>query len=211
MRVEPKPIERVAWYLRPFFWNQRRKYGETLQAALLWARAPRLFLGVALLYGMIDRKSSPLSPALRSLLTVRVSQINHCSFCVDINSATLMKRGVSSEKIDALPDWRDNPLFDELEKATLAYAEAVTLSDGEVDDEMMAALRRHFDEDGIVELTGLIAFQNLSSKFNSALAVPPQGFCRIPGQTAAPQGEQGVGSESGTQDASPAKATVGGD
>ena len=37
------------------------------------------------------------------------------------------------------------------------------------------------DEDGIVELTGLIAFQNMSSKFNSALDIPPQGFCKSPG------------------------------
>jgi alkylhydroperoxidase family enzyme len=63
-----------------FFWNQRRKYGTVLDAALLWARAPRLFLGVATLYGMIDRRSSPIEPALRSLLTVRVSQLNGCSF-----------------------------------------------------------------------------------------------------------------------------------
>jgi alkylhydroperoxidase family enzyme len=44
----------------------------------------------------------------------------------------------------------------------------------------MAKLRRHFDDDAIVELTGLIAFQNLSSKFNSALDVPSQGFCQLP-------------------------------
>ncbi len=44
----------------------------------------------------------------------------------------------------------------------------------------MARLAQHFDEDAIVELTGLIAFQNLSSKFNSALDVPAQGFCQIP-------------------------------
>ncbi len=209
MRLEPKPIGEVAWYLRPFFWNQRRKYGRVLDAARLWARAPRLFLGVALLYGMIDRKASPLAPALRSLLTVRVSQINHCSFCVDINSATLLKRGVSFEKIEALPVWRDSPLFTALEKAALAYAEAVTRSDAEVDDAMMAELRRHFDEDALVELTGLIAFQNLSSKFNSALAVPPQGFCQLPSRPAA--------TADGTAEAAPktpeaeAKATAAGD
>ena len=48
------------------------------------------------------------------------------------------------------------------------------------DDQLRATLRRHWDEDGIVELTGLIAFQNLSSKFNAALDVPPQGFCVMP-------------------------------
>jgi hypothetical protein len=41
-------------------------------------------------------------------------------------------------------------------------------------------LYEYFNEDEIVELTGLIAFQNLSSKFNSALDLPPQGFCRLP-------------------------------
>ncbi len=44
----------------------------------------------------------------------------------------------------------------------------------------MLKLSRFFDQDGIVELTGLIAFQNLSSKFNSALDVPAQGFCKTP-------------------------------
>ena len=60
-----------------------------------------------MLYGMIDRRSSPIDAALRSLVTVRVSQINTCSFCVDLNSATLIKRGVSLEKVEALETWSD--------------------------------------------------------------------------------------------------------
>ena len=180
MRIEGKPAADLPWYLRPFFWNQRRKYGAELDAARLWARSPKLFLAVALLYGALDRKRSPLPPALRSLLTVRVSQINHCAFCVDINSATLLRRGVNEEKLAALAQWPESNLFDERERAALDYAEAMTRSDRDVDDAMLDALRRHFDEDAIVELTGLIAFQNMSSKFNSALAVPPQGFCVLP-------------------------------
>ena len=180
MRVAPKPLGGYPWYLRPFFWNQRRRYGKVLDAALLWARSPKLFMGVALLYGAIDRKSSPIEPALRSLLTVRVSQINHCRFCVDINAATLLQRGISEDKLRALEDWRGSNLFDERERAALEYAEAVTLSDLDVDDVLMAQLRAHFDEDALVELTALIAFQNMSSKFNAALDVPPQGFCRLP-------------------------------
>jgi len=180
MRVPAKPLGSYPFYLQPFFWNQRRKYGEVLQAALLWARAPRLFAAVAMLYGMIDRRSSPIDPALRSLVTVRVSQINTCSFCVDLNSATLMKRGVSLEKVEALATWRQSNLFDAREQAVLDYAEAMTRSDLQVQDEQVQCLRSYFDDDGIVELTGLIAFQNMSSKFNSALGVPAQGFCKMP-------------------------------
>lgn len=180
MWIKPKPERSYPWYLRPFFWNQRRKYGGVLDAALLWARSPKLFLGVAFLYGMIDRRSSQISPELRSLLTVRVSQINHCPFCVDINSATLMKRGASLDKVAALAAWRESELFDDKERDALDYAEAMTRSDREIDGDLMQRLDGHFDHDQIVELTGLIAFQNMSSKFNSALAVPPQGFCQIP-------------------------------
>jgi len=180
MRIMPREPYRYPWYLRPFFWSQRRKYGAVLVPALLWARVPKLFITVALLYGALDRKNSPLEPALRSLLTVRVSQINECSFCVDINSATLMKRGISLAKVDALRNWRESGFFDEKERLALEYAEAMTKSDLKIDDDLMDRLRRHFDDDELVELTGLIAFQNMSSKFNGALAVPPQGFCRFP-------------------------------
>jgi AhpD family alkylhydroperoxidase len=138
-------------------------------------------MAVAILYGVLDRRTSPLDPVLRSLVTVRVSQLNGCRFCVDINSATLAARAGSQAKVDALDRWRDNDLFDAKETAALEYAEAMTDSTRRVTDALVDRLRQFFDEDAIVELTGLIAFQNLSSKFNSALDVPAQGFCRLPG------------------------------
>lgn len=180
MRVAAKRLNEYPWLLRPFFWNQKRKYGAVLQPGLLWARAPKLFVTVAMLYGALDRKSSPLDPALRSLVTVRVSQINWCRFCVDINAATLAKRSGSMEKAERVAQWRESDLFDEKEKVVLEYTEAVTCSDQQVTDELMDRLKKFLDEDGVVELTALIAFQNMSSKFNSALDVPSQGFCKLP-------------------------------
>jgi len=188
MRMEPKPIAVYPWYLRPFFWNQRRKYGRVLDAALLWARSPRVFLGVAILYGLIDRRRSPIEPALRSLITVRVSQINWCAFCVDLNSATLLKRGASVAKVEALAHWRESDLFDERERLALDYAEAMTRSDRQVDDAVYGRLKKYFDDDAVIELTALIAFQNMASKFNSALVVAPQGFCQLPSLTTAAAG-----------------------
>ncbi len=180
MRVTVKQLNEYPWFIRPFFWNQKRKYGAILQPGLLWARVPKLFASVAMLYGALDRKSSPLDPVLRSLVTVRVSQINWCRFCVDINSATLAKRSGSLEKVEKLEQWKECDLFDEKERVVLEYTEAVTYTDQHVTDELMDRLKGFFDDDGVVELTGLIAFQNLSSKFNSALDVPAQGFCKLP-------------------------------
>ena len=178
--VAAKPLSGYPWFIQLFFWKQERTYGRILDPGLLWGRSPWVFAAVALLYGALDRRSSPLSPPLRSLVTVRVSQINHCAFCVDINSATLAKRGVSMDKINALVSWRESLLFSPEERLALEYAEAMTVTGDGVSNELRERLKNRWTDDGIVELTGLIAFQNLSSKFNAALDVPSQGFCMIP-------------------------------
>lgn len=180
MHVLEKPLKHYPWWLKPFFWSQKRRYGKVLKPGLLWARVPRLFAAVAALYGVLDRKSSPLPPLLRSLVTVRVSQINWCEFCVDVNSMTLASRAGGTDKVDALDHWHNSELFDEKERVALEYTEAVTYSDRHVTPELMEKVKHHFDGDTLVELTGLIAFQNLSSKFNAALDVPAEGFCKIP-------------------------------
>ena len=167
------------WYVKLFFWNQKRRYGQVLEPAKLWGRTPKVFVALALLYGALDRKSSPLEPSLRSLITVRVSQINWCKFCVDINSMMGLRRGNSEEKLADLEQFRRSSLFSEREKAALHYAELVTFSDKQVTEEDREQLCNHFTGDEIIELTALIAFQNMSSKFNAALDVQPQGFCKV--------------------------------
>ncbi len=168
---------RFTWYVRLLFWLQRRHYGRELEPARLWGRTPRAFLAMAAMYGALDRKSSPLAPDLRSLILVRVSQVNWCPFCVDINSATCLNRGVSEEKLEALPRFDDSTLFDEREKAALGYAEAMTYSDRRSDAALISKLRQYLSDDAIIELTALVAYQNMSSKFNAALGIPAQGFC----------------------------------
>lgn len=56
----------------------------------------------------------------------------------------------------------------------LEYADTITLSDREVDDELFARVRRFYDDDAVVELTAIVAWENASSKFNRALRVPSQ-------------------------------------
>jgi alkylhydroperoxidase family enzyme len=84
--------------------------------------------------------------------------------------------GVADEKILALEDYADSPLYDEKEKTALEYADAITLSDRDIDDELFARVKGFFDDDALVELTALIAWENSSSKFNRALRVPSQGL-----------------------------------
>lgn len=188
--VETPPGHRFPWYVRLVLANQRRRYGRELEPARLWGRSPKVFAALSLLYGALDRKSSPLEPTLRTLVTVLVSRINWCAFCVDINSALGLKRGLTGEHLAALSDYERSPLFDARTKVALAYAEAMTRTEARVDAALRARLKEVFDDGAIIELTALIAFQNLSSKFNAALDVSPQGFCPV-----APPGRMDVPGE----------------
>jgi alkylhydroperoxidase family enzyme len=101
--------------------------------------------------------------------------------------------GVSDEKILALPDYATSPLYSDAERVALQYADAITLTDLEVEDELFERLRRFYDDDALVELTAIIAWENASSKFNRALRVPSQGLWQRKASEAADAGRPPTG------------------
>ena len=176
-RVVTPRIHAYPWYVRLILALQRRKYGTELEPARLWGRMPLVFLTLTLFYRTLDRAGSPIEAALRALVQVRISQINWCAFCIDLNGAAALERAVALEKLAALEHYETSPFYAERERAALAFAEALTDPARRVDDACFARLRTHFGEQAVLELTALAACQNLSSKFNAALGVPAQGFC----------------------------------
>ena len=82
--------------------------------------------------------------------------------------------GISVEKIEALSDYSTSDLYTESERVALEYADAMTITGRDVDDELFARVRKFYDEDALIELTAIIAWENSSSKFNRALRVPSQ-------------------------------------
>jgi len=86
------------------------------------------------------------------------------------------RNGVSTEKIEALNDYANSPLFSDAEKVALEYAAAMTQPRRDVSTELFARMRRNYDDDTIAELTRIIAWENASSRFNRAFRIPSQGF-----------------------------------
>jgi alkylhydroperoxidase family enzyme len=84
--------------------------------------------------------------------------------------------GVPDEKILALGEYAMSPFYDERERAALEYADAITLSDRDVGDDLFERVRSYFGDEALIELTTMIAWENFSSKFNRALRVPSQGL-----------------------------------
>ena len=92
----------------------------------------------------------------------------------------LAERTGSSDKLLAVADWRNSALFSERERLALEYAEAASMTPPVVNDALRSKMAAQFDAQALTELTALIGLQNLSARFNSAMAIPAQGLCQIP-------------------------------
>lgn len=172
-----KPLTRIPASLKPIVSTQKKHYGEVLHPTRWWGRMPFLFWLVALFVGYLERRRARLSPVLRALLMTRVSQVCHCAFCIDANSLRLAERCGAMEKVLEVASWQDSSLFTPEERVALAYAEAVTATPPYVNDALKAQMKQHFSDEVITEMTALLAFQNLSARFNAALDIPSQGLC----------------------------------
>ena len=172
-------IFRYSWYMRIIFFLQRKHYGSELEPVRLWGRLPLAYLSMAAMYLAINGTKSKINPELRSLIRVLISRINSCEFCIDLNSFTSLERGATPEKLHALPAFEQSPLFSEQEKAALRYATTVTHTGCKIDTKIISNLRDYFDGQAIIQLAALIAYQNMSSKFNAALGASAYGFCDI--------------------------------
>lgn len=78
--------------------------------------------------------SSSLDPIHKELIRIRASQINDCSYCIDIHTKDARKLGVTEQRIYLLSAWKDTNLYTEEEKAILALTEEVTLISNHVSD-----------------------------------------------------------------------------
>jgi alkylhydroperoxidase family enzyme len=96
---------------------------------------------------------------------------------MDLNASRGMRAGATEDKVRAVTEAATSPLFSEVERAAIAYAEAMTITGQRVGDDLFARVRKHFTEPQIVELTAAVALENFRSKFNVALGIEAQGFC----------------------------------
>ena len=118
---------------------------------------------------------SGLPKALVDLVFLRVSQINGCAFCIDMHSHELLKEGITVEKLVLVPAWREGgALFDDTERAALAWAETVTrvAETGVPDAEYEAAAV--FDRKQLADLTIAIGLINAYNRVAISFRTTPQ-------------------------------------
>ena len=185
-RISLDPPRTLSYRIAARF--SRRRYGAVLDpVAAVGHNTP-----VGLAYGLFElqvERWRTLDQGLKDLAVMAAAATIGCSWCMDFGYwESVTNHGVAAEKIHAVPHWRDSDVFSELERLVLGYAEAMTETPPAVTDEMVAQLREHLDQAQLVELTAIVAVENLRSRVNSALGLSSQGFkdrCEIPASNGA--------------------------
>ena len=130
------------------------------QRLQFFAKAHELMKQVRALNEAVE--NSGLEKSLLHLVKLRASQINGCSFCVDMHSKEALADGDTLQRVIMVSAWKESPLFSERERAALAYTEAVTLiSDAGVPDALYEATLKHFSEEELVKLSVAISMINV--------------------------------------------------
>ncbi len=115
-----------------------------------------------------------LDPVIGALVKVRASQLNGCSFCLDLHTREARAAGEREQRLYALAAWRDTPFFDDRERAALALTEAVTfLTDGRVPDDVYQRAAQQFDETELAHLLWTIAAINVWNRMAVATRLTP--------------------------------------
>jgi AhpD family alkylhydroperoxidase len=115
---------------------------------------------------------SPLPKSTQELVSLRASQINGCGWCVDMHTKDAAAAGETAVRLNLVAAWREADVFTEPERAALALTEEGTrLADAHhgVSDETWAQVRKHYDDDQIAALVGLVAMINAANRLGVIL------------------------------------------
>jgi AhpD family alkylhydroperoxidase len=160
----------------------RKLLGEVPEPAeVMWHN--RAVLTSAMGFGRKVQKWDQLDPNLKSFATMAVAALVGCSWCLDYGYYHAHNEGLDEAKASEVPRWRDSAVFTPLERDVMEYAEAMSETPPRVTDDLSARLLEQLGAPAMVELTAVVAFQNMNTRCNTALGIEAQGFskvCKLP-------------------------------
>lgn len=169
-------------FYRAMEWYSKRTYGTVLDPAKALGHNPKV-LRSDLRFELAVAKWNRLDADLKSLAVMATAASIGCSWCMDFGHWENRRRGMEVRKVREVPSWRESDAYTPLERDVMAYAEAMTANPPEVTDELAQRLVTALGEPAFVELTAMVAVENLRSRMNSALGLTSQGFkdhCDVP-------------------------------
>lgn len=179
-RIPKAPINGL--YGKVLTWYTRRTFGEVPDNAYVYFHHRPVLKAILGFEGKVA-KWDRLDPTLKSYAQLASAAVIGCSWCLDFGYYKAHDDGLDLAKISEVPRWRESDVFSPLEREVLGYAEAMSATPPTVTDAMTASLLDQLGAPAVVELTQMVALENMRSRFNSAAGLQAQGFsdvCELP-------------------------------
>ncbi|WP_251151653.1 carboxymuconolactone decarboxylase family protein [Cellulosimicrobium sp. Marseille-Q4280] len=160
----------------------RRRYGAVLDPLAAVGHNARVATTYCVLEAGVARWRA-LDPTHAALAVMAAAVDIGCSWCVDFGYWESEHGDVDPRLLHDVPAWRDSDVYTATQRRVLEYAQAMTATPPTVSDELAADLRADLGDAAFVELTALVAVENLRSRVNAALGLTSQGFgdrCAVP-------------------------------
>jgi AhpD family alkylhydroperoxidase len=160
----------------------RRNWGEVPDNAYAYWHNRKVLKAVFSFEGKVA-KWDALDPTLKSYAQLASAATIGCSWCLDFGYFLAHNDGLDLAKVREVPRWRESDVFSPLERDVLEYAEAMSTTPLTVTDWMVEKLIDQLGTEAVVELTQMIALENMRSRFNSAAGLQSQGYsdvCELP-------------------------------
>jgi alkylhydroperoxidase family enzyme len=168
-RVPLVPADTKDPVVGPIFDGIRSRGGQPLNMHRAVANSPKIFK--AYVDMAITLRTAATTPRLdRELIILRTAQLVGGEYEFTQHKPMAVSCGMTPAQFAALPDWRGSGAFSDRQKAILAYADGMVSPKG-VDDAVFAELRKHFNDQEIVELTVTSAFYGAVAQITRALNV----------------------------------------
>lgn len=135
----------------------------------VFALSPDVFGHALAGFGLMTSKSRKLPPYLRELALLRTGFASGSQFVFSQHAKTGRAAGVPDAKIEAIPSWSSSDVFDATDRAVLAYTDALVLEDGRVQDGTFNELKKHLDDEAILELSYAIGTYRMHAIITRAL------------------------------------------
>ena len=170
-RLEPLPPEHTP-ELKEVFEAFARSLGFIPNSVLIMQRKPQLVRGLAQLLGDLWDPRGEVDCGFKRLVAHVASRAAGCQYCMAHTAGGSLRFGIEEKKLAAVWEFRTSPLFSEGERAALDFAIAAASVPNGVDDQMFAALRRHWSENQIVEIVGVISVFGFLNRWNDTMGTP---------------------------------------
>ena len=162
----------------------RKTYGRDMESARVYAQHPRLMFGY-MRYNRAAEHTPRVPKLLADLAVTRAATLVGCEFCMDIGSEFARRSGLTEDQLRNLHDAHASGLFDDDQLLVIDLATGMSVTPGQVDDEVMERVQTRFGVKGTMELVQLIAWENARARMNIALDVGAEGFsagkaCALP-------------------------------